>query len=250
VKSSISLGDNIRPILASIRTVPVAAKRMAEPSHPQQAIPFITLSRQPGAGAWSLARDFVQAMNAADPAAPPWTCWDRELVEKVAADNHLSTRLIDSLEQSDHSWLTDLFSGISGGAYADEAMIYHRVASSILALAQAGRVVIVGRGAFHITRKLPGGIHLRLIAPLKQRIAFIKESMNLSRHDAAEWVSDAERKRASFFTHFWDRQLLSPENFTLTINTARASTPQLIQALRAMIRYREEASVPLAHRGQ
>jgi hypothetical protein len=237
MRTTISLGDNIRPILATIKTVPMPAKYPTEQAPP--ATPFVTVSRQPGAGAWSFAQEFVAAMNASDPAAPQWTCWDRELVEKVAADHHLSEQLIDSLEESDHSWLNDLFMGFGSGSYPDEALVYHRVATTMVALAQAGRVVIVGRGAVFVTRKLPGGIHLRLIAPLEHRIRFIENSMGMTRQQAQAWVADAERKRAAFYKRFWPLESLSPESFTLTVNTAVTSSDELIALVRAFVQHRE-----------
>src|SRR5690349_944799 len=149
MKRFIDVSENIRPIFAAVRSVPVPPRPFGQ--EPQDIRPFITISRQPGSGAWTMARDFVEVMNAEAPDAPAWTCWDRELVEKVAADHKLSQRLIDSLQESDHSWLTDFLRSLSFAGNPDDAAVYHRVASTVTALARAGNVVLVGRGAAMVT---------------------------------------------------------------------------------------------------
>ena len=238
MRGSISVSEHIRPILAAIQTVPVPGRPVSGPGSAEAAPPFITVSRQPGAGAWKVAHEFVDAMNAADPDGPRWTWWDRELVEKVAADHHFSRRLIESLDEGNHSWITDLFSGFSAAAYNDEVAVYHRVVQTIRALAQAGRVVLIGRGSVFATHDMNGGIHVRLVAPRKDRIGHIAETMNKTPHDAEAWVAQQERNRAAFYKRFWPGRVLEPEAFTVTINTSAVDAADMIAVLAALVRQR------------
>jgi cytidylate kinase len=237
---SILFSTNIRPILGAIRSVPVPSRPGPEPA-PLPAPPFITISRQPGAGAWTIAKDLVDALNQALPAEQLWTCWDRELVEKVAADAHLSSRLIDSLEDRAHSWFTDLMDSLTFSddpSHADELKVYHRVAKSIRALAQTGRVVIVGRGGVFITRKMSGGIHVRFVAPIEQRIDFIAREYELSQEQAAARVKELDRNRQAFYRRYWPNETLGPETFALTINTGAVDQTATVQILVDLVRER------------
>jgi len=237
------LEEHVRPILGALRSVAVAAKTVADVA-PPQARPFITISRQPGAGAWTLARQLADALNAELPGEQPWTCWDRELVEKVAADLKLSARLIDELEDRGHSWVRDFLESLSLSdevRHADDARIYARMAQTIRALAQAGRVIIVGCGGVFITRNMPGGIHLRLVAPLQKRIEFMARQYQLTAEQAAQRIRELERNRATFYRHFWPGQTLSPETFTLTINTAAVEMPAIVQMLVTLVKHRVAA---------
>ena len=240
---SISIMHNLRPILASIDATHVPAKPVGDPEPPPPADPFITISRQPGAGAWKIAQEFVGAINAADPAAPRWTCWDRELVEKVSADHKVSERLIDSLDTGDHSWITDLFSGFSLSENQDDVAIYHRVVKTVRALAQAGRVVLVGRGAVFATQNMEGGIHIRLVAPRAERIAYIMQSMNMNRQRSEAWIAEREKARAAFYKRFWPGRALEPESFTITLNTARVDAATMIAVLSALVKRVTRAEV-------
>jgi cytidylate kinase len=243
------LGRNVHAILGSVGSVSVSSRVDAHGQPVLPNVPFITLSRQPGAGAWKLAQEFVAVMNAAHPEGPPWTFWDRELVEKVAIDHKLSTRLIESLDMAKPSWLADLFGGLSSREQHEDLKVYHRVAQTIRALAQAGRVVIVGRGGVFATRDMPAGISLRLVAPLESRIASIGQDNKLSRDAATRWVKDHEQQRATFYHRFWPGKTLDPEHFTLTINTARVTTAEMVTLLRNLVEPRVAAeTAPSAER--
>src|SRR5690349_13466201 len=72
--------------------------------------PFVTISRQAGSGGKSLAENLAARLNALEPEAErPWTAWDREVVEKVAADHHLSADLIAQLSESGKNWVEQFF---------------------------------------------------------------------------------------------------------------------------------------------
>jgi len=234
--SRISFSEHIRPILGAVRTVPIAPKFPELAPPPDNA--FLTISRQPGAGGWTLARQLVEALNAQHPEDRLWTCWDRELVEKVAADYQLAERQVESLEEADHSWLKDCLESLSfsDSHLADEATIYSRVARTIRALAESGRVVIVGRGGVFITRHMPGGIHIRLVAPFEQRVAFMAKSLNLSPKAAAAHVRQLEHNRQAFYRRYWPNEPLSPETFAITLNTALVPPESMLHMICDLVR--------------
>jgi cytidylate kinase len=236
-------GNLMHPILGAIGSVPVPAKPIHE--EPPKVQPFVTLSRQPGAGAWALARHLVDALNDEIPDdQQKWSCWDRELVEKVVADHHLPPRLIDSMEDGGHNWMSDFFGALSfsdSPAAADESKVYSRVPQTIRALALGGRVVIVGRGGVFITRHMPGGIHLRLVAPFEKRVEFMAREYKMTPDKAAAHVKELEHNRLSFYRKHWPNETLSPEHFAMTINTAEVDQPTMLYMLTQVIRSRVPA---------
>ncbi|HVT87599.1 MAG TPA: cytidylate kinase-like family protein [Tepidisphaeraceae bacterium] len=234
----ISITSHIKPIMGSIRTIPISGK--AKTPQVPDALPFVTISREAGAGGLTLARQLVDSLNKLwpDPASQ-WTCWDRELIERVAADLKLSTRVIDSLEDQEYSWLGDFLESLSfsnDAHTAREAKVYHRVVETIRALAQSGRVVIVGRGGMFITHHLPGGIHARLVAPFEERVALFARQYDLPADRAAVRAAEIERNRRAFYRRYWPNESLSPENFTLTLNTAKMDSNQMVNILTTLIK--------------
>lgn len=208
--------DSIRPIVASLRVTPIKSREHLEP--PKRPVPFVTISREPGAGAITLGRVLADRLTRALPAERPWTCWDRDAVEAVTADAETHSQVVDALEASSHSWLNEFLSGLSMADHT-EAKMFAKTAATIRALAEAGRVVIIGRGGVIITRKMPGGIHVRLVAPLDHRVAHVAEYYQISRTAAAAKVKELEHNQMVFFKRYWPETPVTPEMFTLTINT-------------------------------
>ena len=66
-------------------------------------------------------------------------------------------------------------------------------------LAEAGNVVIIGRGSNLILKDTPRVLHVGLRSPLEQRINTIVEREYLSRKEATKYVDDMEKARVIFF---------------------------------------------------
>ena len=229
------LRSHFVPVLAAVRA---AAMPQQLPQHaPPATRRFVTISRQTGAGGVTLGEGLARRMNELFPRGPAWTCWERELVEKVARDHHLSRQVIEAMEESHPTWLSDLFSGLSIGSGADDFAVYQRVAATIRALAHGGNVAIVGRGGVFITRKLPGGVHLRLVAPLQYRIEQIAQRLQLSGRKAAAYVERADEARAAFYRFYWPQEPLAAESFTMTLNTAAIGEQQLVDCVVPLLKH-------------
>lgn len=196
---------------------------------------FVTISREGGAGGRSLGQRLVERLNALDPGSEPWTLWDRELVEKVSADHHIALELVDSLGETHHGWMEEFLSSLSQVSDTDEAKVYRRVAMTIRALAHRGRAVIVGRGGVHITRQLPGGVHVRLVATFPDRVNFMIRQHGLTHEAAAAQVRELDRNRKAFFHRYWPKEVLDAEAFTITLNTGKLDENRAVECLLPLI---------------
>jgi len=220
----------MRATFAQIEAVAVPVRPGDLPA-PATTLPFVTISREAGAGGRLLGHRVVEILNEAQRSSPSWQCFDRELVEMVAQDHDISERLIDSIEVGRRTWLDELlYSGPES-----EFGIYKRVAQTVLALAQAGRAVIVGLGGVLITRKLRGGIHVRLVAPIEQRIENVARDEKIRPAAAAQRIREIDSNRAHFYRRHWNVSAPQPEAFTVTFNTALADSETMAQALATMI---------------
>lgn len=207
---------------------------------------FVTISRQAGAGGRSLAVRLAELLNQVDPAPPgqsPWTIWDHELTEKVALDYGFDESTVDKLEDGHHPWFADLLSGLVGQdpSKPDEFKVYKRTAAAIRGLARVGRAIIVGRGGVFITRDLPGGVHVRLVAPHEARVAHMAELLKVDRREATKQVDQLDRFRDAFLRRYWPAGSLAPENFTVTINMAGVGEDAAAEAVRPLVLARKAA---------
>ena len=79
-------------------------------------------------------------------------------------------------------------------------------------LAQAGHVVIIGRGANVILGDTPGVLHIGMLAPMSKRVATIMEREHLDESHARAYLEDLEDARVKFFQKFFK---VSPHEPTL-----------------------------------
>jgi hypothetical protein len=205
--------------------------------------PFVTISRQAGAGGRTLATALVDHLNRTDAGELPWTAWDDELVERVARERDLPPERVAALEGRQPTWLEEALGGLAMASNAPaEATVFRGMAMSVRALAELGRVVIVGRGAVFMTGDLPGGVHVRLVAPVAARVSSTAAERRLSPAAAAEWVRETDRARAAFYRRHWPGGALNPEAFTMTLNTAALSLDRQARAIIAAL----PVGVPMA----
>ncbi len=226
--------SRLSPILAAVRSHVHTISD--HPATQSKQSPFITISREAGAGGRTLMRRMVDRLNKLDPAKPgqqPWAGFDRELVEKVAKDHKMHQSLVELLGEQCHSWLYDVFAGLS--SQTTESQVYRRVAETIRGLALGGRAVIVGRGSVFVTQNIPLGIHIQIVAPFEHRVEQMAHVMKTGTKPAANEVHRIDQNRASFYKRYWPNTPLSPSVFTLTLNSAAISEEKMADAVLPLI---------------
>jgi cytidylate kinase len=221
-----------------------------EPSQ-QRPAPFVTISRQAGAGGNTLATALERRLNDVDPGDRPWTSWDKELVSKVALDHHLPASSVESLEsEGTHpTWFQEFLSalGTGEGADLDEYQLFRRVAITVRTLALVGRCILVGRGAVYATSDLPGGIHVRLVAPLVHRIAHFAKIRGITEKEAASEVQRIDRERETFHHRYWPKRALLPEIFTITLNAEQIDEERMVDCILPLIQRRHHSAGAAMH---
>jgi len=227
------------------RTVLAALKEAAavRSSSKQEArllpgsIPFITISRQAGADGSLLAQQLVETLNRHDPHGKPWSAWDQELIEKVAWEHNIPRECIAALEDERRPWFLDFVNWLSSqhGGAVDEFTVYARVAETVRALALAGHAVIVGRGGVYLTAGMDGGIHVRLVAPVEHRLKNVAHRLGVSLDEASKRVAEIDHNRAVFYKRYWPKKQLTPDAFTVTLNTASLTDDEMIKCLLPLV---------------
>jgi cytidylate kinase len=239
---------NLKPLETEMRPV-LLALRAAQREEGQQtasgvaALPFITVSRQPGISNNGFARHLAEHLGAA---SPGWKVWDRELVEKVSADHNIAGEIIEALGPHRQWWLGDFLRGMSSSpAPADELAVYRKVATTIGALAQAGKAILMGRGAAYLTFNMPAGVHVRLVAPMDYRVAQLAAELKISPDSAEKHIEKIEREREQFYRRYWQQEPPSPEIFSIALNVMAGDEKDLAQCVLPLV---EAASARVTRR--
>ncbi len=196
-------------------------------------LPFITLSQQAGAAMPGLVDTLVERLDEGNDREPHWSGWERELVERAAADHKLSSQLIATITDKDHSVLRQMFEGLSlsDGPPLGEDAIYRRVAATIRAVADLGRAVIVGLGAVYVTRDKPLGLHIGLVAPLEFRAKQMARRENTDDRDGRERALEIDHNRETFYRQHFPLAMRGADLFHATFNVAEVPTDAIVGAI-------------------
>ena len=190
---------------------------------PQGIRPFITLSRETGAGATTIGQLLVPLLDRKlGGEGNHWVLLDKDLLTHALTHHRLPERLAAFLPEDSISE-TKAVIGELVGLHPSLWALEHKIAEAVLQLAHVGHVIFAGRAANLITRGVPGGLHIRLVAPLEVRAERIARLLNCT---AAAALTHLERndfaRRRYVRTHF-QQDIDNPCLYDLVINTARFS---------------------------
>ena len=205
------------------------------PGTPTEPVPFITISRETGAGATSLGKQLVPLLNQElDAGANGWIFLDKDLLTQALLHHQLPAQLADYLPE-DRISETKAAIGELMGLHPSLWQLEEKIAEAILQLAHVGRIIFAGRAAHHITRAVSGGLHLRLVAPLELRITRMAAALLCSRDEAFSHIEKNDLARRRYVRSRFDHDLDDPHYYDLVINTGHftveAAAALIIQAL-------------------
>lgn len=193
--------------------------------------PAVTISHQTGSGAHEIAERLAGLLQAAEPSrAAPWTVFDRQLVEKVLEEHQLPRSLARLLREEHRSYLRDLTEEYLG-LRPPSWVVVPQIAETVLHLADAGHVILVGRGASLITARLPKVFHVRLVASLPRRVARVQELNQLTPKEAEKLVTSTDRGRGRYVSTHFHQRVDDDLLYHLVINTDLVPYPDAAQLI-------------------
>jgi cytidylate kinase len=196
--------------------------------------PFITISRQYGCAALELAEPLAARLAALEgvPAAE-WQVYGRKLVEDMAQKLDLPAPVIDALDRAPRGAMQEFFETLVGHS-APDLQILRQLVRTVRAVAVLGHAVIIGRGGAILTAGLPGGIHVRLIAPETWRQQNLVERFGWEADKARLFLREEELHRRTFFMKYLGQDGSDPEHYDLMLNVARTSREEQQEAIVAL----------------
>jgi cytidylate kinase len=181
--------------------------------------PAITISHQTGAGAAEISQQLAAILQDGEPKGQaPWCVFDRQLVVHALEEHHVPTRLAKLMPEDRRSYLDDVLDEIAGLRPPSWELVPMLI-KSVLHLAEAGHVILVGRGAGVITRRMANVFHVRLVASLQKRIERMQKLANLSAKEAEKFIARRERGRGRYLRAYFHTRVDDDSNYHLVLNT-------------------------------
>lgn len=209
---------------------------------PVNGFPFITISRQAGAGghllSYVLLTEFLKYEQ--QPLYEGWHVFDRQLCEVVAQDpqiqESIETLARERLKPEFWDFVESLFTGTSS-QYA-----LHKTTFKIMRmLAVLGKVVLVGRAGSLVTADLPQGIHIRLVAAEPQRILWMMKRFKMTREEAKAAIDKQDGDRKKLIRLFFHRDIDDPLLYDVVWNTGKVSMENICRSALSLLEARTAA---------
>ena len=232
------MSENLQPIRGFLDSIGFE-KRRAEPE-PRKQYPFIAISRQAAAGGHSLANAILAEMKSheEDNLFEGWQLFDQEICHMVAQDKGLRVNLRSLVEEEFYSRIEAYLKEVLMDETPQD-VVHRKVMEVVKSVASLGKVIILGRGGTCLTREIPGGIHIRLVAPVETRLKRYKKLIGEDEQKAArERMKKHDTARAKFIKTYFGRDIDDPLLYDMVWNTETFSAEEMARCVVALVRNR------------
>jgi cytidylate kinase len=180
--------------------------------------PFVTVSRESGAGGTTFARAIAERLDR-ETEGEPWSIYSANLIEEMLRHNDLSPRLARFLPE-DHISEIEASVGEIVGLHPNLWTLIDKTNTLIRQLARNGHTILLGRGANFATAGIPHGVHVRLVAPPEIRAERTARWLSIDHHAAAQHNVRRDAARARYVRATFNGDVTSASNYDLVFNTA------------------------------
>jgi cytidylate kinase len=106
-----------------------------------------------------------------------------------------------------------------------------KIIQSVRHLADAGHVILVGRGAGIVTGGMPNVFHARVIATLPRRIERVQKLETLSPNEAAKFITRKDRARERYVRAHFGQRVDNDLHYHLVLNTDLIPLPDAAELI-------------------
>ena len=189
--------------------------------------PAITISREFGCEAYPVAECLRELLE--KKSGETWVVMDKALLEQVARDHSLSEDILQKLGEK-NLFLDEMLATFTPRWKSDKDY-FRLLCRHIVSLANAGNVIIVGRGSAFITQSLKNCHHFRMFASLKYKIRSITRRLDISAEEAEKMIAVKQRQRDKFISDFLDRDAHDLSVYNLIFNNDKNSPERIARTI-------------------
>jgi len=185
--------------------------------------PIITVSRLPGCYGRILAQELARRLK--------FDLFDKELLHRVAESSHLSESILNTIDEKNRPMITEWVESLFRERYLS-GEYFHHLSKVLLAIAEHGRAVILGRGASWIL-KPQSCLRVLLVAPIEARVRIVASREGMPREEARRRVTQEESDRRAFIRRHFHADMLDPMHYDLVLNTGSLGHEAVLGAIQA-----------------
>jgi cytidylate kinase len=168
------------------------------------------ISREAGSRGTSIAKRAGEKLG--------WQVYTQEMLEYVGQEATVREELTASLPSTALSWVEQHLKSLQATNRISDDPAILDMARAILALGATGEVLLIGRGAGCILPRR-STLHVRIVAPLPDRIAYMSQWQRLTYEEAAEQVRLRDQRRAEYLRTQYQHNSADVYQYDLILNS-------------------------------
>lgn len=191
------------------------------PEKRDEVAEFVTISRRVGSTGGLISQMLGKRLG--------WPVFDREILQHMAGDDDVRTRLYEKMDERDTSWIESALRWLLQGEFRKEDY-FVRLSETVLALARQGPAIFLGRGADLVLPR-ERGLRVRLIASEETRVAAYAQQHGLDEKAARAEMRRIDADREIFIRNHFDIDPDEPTRFDMLLNLDRFSTEDVLELI-------------------
>ena len=195
----------------------------------------VAISREAGARGGSIARRVGKRLG--------WQVYTQDLLEYMCGNETARSQLLADTPKESTAWADHQLERLRRDNVVSPKVELGEMPRLILTLAARGRIVLVGRGAGYLLPR-ESTLHVRVIAPLEDRISYMGQWLRLTHEDAAAQVRDRDEKRAEFLLKYFNRRSGDMYDHDLILNSFLLGEEICTDLIAGAVRGKEELLNP------
>ncbi len=199
----------------------------------------VTISREYGSGGGEIAARLAGRLG--------WLLIDHQIVVRVANEIGVSTHEAEARDERAEGFLERVLNSALGidpalmveappEAFTTDEEVYRNALNKVVRAAAArGHVVIVGRGSQILLAQYRDILHVRIVAELEKRVAYVMQREGLERAEARARVQMKDRDRAKYLQAEYHQHPDDPCLYDLVLNTSLLTLDTAVDVICALL---------------
>ncbi len=204
-----------------LRQTAPATDALSEPHPPAWTI---AISRDAGANGSGIAEAVAHKLG--------WAVYDHKLLKELADELGVTVPLVETVDEKPRSWLRECMAAFATVQGVSSSTYVQRLLTVLARISAEGNCVVLGRGGAQVLPK-ETTLRVRLVGPLRDRIANVEQKKGLSRQAAVDAVARVDAERGRFVRDHFHKDPTDASGYDIVLNTSRwgvADTAELIVA--------------------
>lgn len=202
--------------------------------------PVITVSRSYGCEEQEFVKMLIRKLNHLREnglKSHAWKSVKKEVIEQSAKTLKMQSYDVENRVMVHHEPQSEWLAVFDAHQKWPDSKILETIKEQMLAYAEKGNVILIGKGGVGVLKSLENSLHIRLTAPFDYRVSRIARKMNMNSSLAEDMVRSIDQQRKKWAEHLVEESI-HDSDFDLVFNMERMSADEMADMVVNLLRKR------------